>query len=223
MKRTLLIVTGASKGFGRAICHAFFEKNSIDVNRNTSTNTIARVCLVARSQQGLEETKEFLQNNLNASNEACVITTHVVDLGQLDSLEIRLQEIMDMVSPTHYDHLILVNNAGSLGEIGPIMSSKSPLQHWQRTIDLNITSMLWITRSWGQWTIQHKLPTATLVNISSLLAIQPFPTMSLYAAGKAVRIHRSFLMKRSAFTQSIFIPLSCIRLVTCTMLAWPKN
>jgi short-subunit dehydrogenase len=67
------------------------------------------------------------------------------------------------------------------------------------TVDVNITSCLW----WSSRLVKlvqesfenadkktnNNKTKATLVNISSLLAIESFPTMGIYGAGKAARDH----------------------------------
>ena len=176
MTRTLLIVTGASRGFGRAICRAFFKDEQ-------EGKKLIRACLVARSLEGLQATKASLLSMRESTN----VSIHAIDLGDLATLETQLQTMLDTLTPTEFDRLILVNNAGSLGEIGPLATFSASLQDWQRTFDLNITSPLWTTRVFGQWALQHNIPSAVMVNVSSLLAVQPFPTMALYAAGKAAR------------------------------------
>jgi len=183
--RILLVVTGASRGLGRAICQALAEKQEDNFR-------IVRCCLVARSRDGLAATRDLLLQSpwtntgkSSSPERRWIVDTHVLDLGDLDALDMKWQEIMQNLTPTDFDKLILINNAGSIGEIAPMVTSQSSLKEWKQTIDLNITSCFWTTRVWGQWAISNKLP-ATLVNISSLMAVQPFPTMSLYSAGKAV-------------------------------------
>lgn len=184
MARILLVVTGASRGFGRATCEVFFEE-FLRANK-TNNDTIVQCCLVARSSQGLTASKEYLQAVMRTSDCSCLVTTHPVDLSDLDMLDTRLDEIINGLTPREFDKLILINNAGSIGEIGSMATQSASIADWKRTIDLNVTSMFWTTRRWGQWAIENNIA-AILVNISSLVAIQPFPSMSLYSAGKAVR------------------------------------
>ena len=158
MERTLLVVTGASRGLGRAICQAFFEKHGVDF-------TIVRCCLVARSRDGLAATNQSLREMTTTSPDSLIIDTHILDLGDLNTLDTKWQEIMQNLTPTDFEKLILINNSGSIGEIGPMATSNLSLKEWRQTIDLNITSSFWTTRVWGQWAISNKLP-ATLVNIS---------------------------------------------------------
>ena len=181
MARILLVVTGASRGFGKATCEAFFDEHA-----KKNDDTIVRCCLVARSSQGLAASKDSLQVVIGASNFSCLVTTHQVDLSDLDTLGTKFNEIINGLTPREFDKLILINNAGSVGEIGSLATQSASIADWKRTIDLNVTSMFWTTRLWGQWAIQNNI-SAILVNISTLVAIQPFPSMSLYSAGKAVR------------------------------------
>jgi sepiapterin reductase len=183
MTRYLLVVTGASRGLGRAICQAFYEQAA------TPSRSIARCCLIARSTAGLEATRQSLLQQPLPIDQPSTITMHEIDLGAMETLEERWQQMLDGLMPTDYDHVVLINNAGTVGPIGPVLTESpltTTLQDLQQTVDLNLTSLLWTTTVWGRWAIQHNLE-ATLVNISSLAALHPFPTMALYAAGKAVR------------------------------------
>jgi tocopherol cyclase len=182
MSRTLLVVTGASRGLGRCIAEAFFEESA---SEEQPAHNVVHCCLVARNLQGLNDTAAVLRS-LQPSTD---VTVHEIDLGDLGHLEDLLEAMLTALSPSvgEFDKLILINNAGSLGEIGPMDTAKASLKDCQQAINLNITSVLWTTRVVGQWALRHKLSSIAMVNISSLLAVQAFPTLSLYAAGKAAR------------------------------------
>ena len=168
MTRTLLVITGASRGFGRAVAQAFAE-----------TTGVTHCCLLARSREGLAVTRQLMPPETTTS-------THCLDLGNLDTLDAQLDEVLESF-PTNVDKLIVIQNAGTIGEISPVATATQSLQEWQQTVNLNVTSMFWTTRRFAQWAVQAQIPAATLVNISSLVAIQAFPSMALYSAGKAVR------------------------------------
>ena len=213
--RLVLIVTGASRGFGRAVCEVFFDAATQgQEDDDAAAFSIVQCCLVARSVQGLGETKASLETKLKHSdkNNECQISTHAVDLGDLDTLDAKLEEILATLTTTRskFDKMILINNAGSIGEIGSLLlaTQSATLADWKQTVDLNVTSMFWVTRRLGQWAQNTSVP-AVLVNISSLVAIQPFPSMALYSAGKAVRTRvRVFVQQQETTTSHLVIALS---------------
>eukprot|EP00518_Triparma_eleuthera_P004836 CAMPEP_0182463134 /NCGR_PEP_ID=MMETSP1319-20130603/7161_1 /TAXON_ID=172717 /ORGANISM="Bolidomonas pacifica, Strain RCC208" /LENGTH=209 /DNA_ID=CAMNT_0024662641 /DNA_START=134 /DNA_END=760 /DNA_ORIENTATION=+ len=72
----------------------------------------------------------------------------------------------------------LYNNHGTLG---PLLSLPPP-SSVPPCVDLNVTSCLTLSLSFAS-----AYPSGSIVNVSSLAAVQPFPTWSLYCAGKAAR------------------------------------
>ena len=115
---------------------------------------------------------------------------------------------------------MFVNNAGSLGSLCKL-GDVTDMAMLRRTVDLNVTSFLWLTSRFTR--LAHSLhgssaaggaeegvgaasgagsgagagsdgtsaaasgAPSTIVNISSLAAVQPFATWGLYCAGKAAR------------------------------------
>lgn len=114
MDDTLLIVTGASRGLGRAIGVAFAS----------SPSTEHLFCLlVARSESGLEETASLMREAAAAAanNSKLDISCMVADLSDMDTLEKKVEEMFEQATKKGkftYDRAILINNAGSLGYLG---------------------------------------------------------------------------------------------------------
>lgn len=52
-----------------------------------------------------------------ASSERLRVWTHTVDLGDLDALAPRLDDVFEAVSASTYDKAVLFNNAGLVGPI----------------------------------------------------------------------------------------------------------
>lgn len=178
----LLIVTGASRGLGRAVAIAF-------CHHHISSSKILAV-LVGRSESALRETAELLPTT---TTEQISWRTVVADLGDLDQLDDAIDRILppkDSIGT--WDECILINNAGSLGHIG-LAADVPSLRDLRQTVDLNLTSALWLSVRVTRFCQQHSgdgqtIPKkCTVVNISSLVAIQPFPTLAVYSAGKAAR------------------------------------
>uniref|UniRef100_A0A2K5H6V9 Sepiapterin reductase n=1 Tax=Colobus angolensis palliatus TaxID=336983 RepID=A0A2K5H6V9_COLAP len=89
--------------------------------------------------------------------------------------------------PEGLQRLLLINNAGSLGDVSKGFVDLSDSTQVNNYWALNLTSMLCLTSS-----VLKAFPASpglnrTVVNISSLCALQPFKGWALYCAGKAAR------------------------------------
>jgi len=171
---TLLIVTGASRGIGRAI--AVTAAQRIDN---------IHVCLLSRNLNDLQSTKELMKEATKNTSLVSSSSCHQIDLSDLESLSQKMEELVDDASIAKYEKAILISNAGSLGYVGP-SSGLASLEELRKNIDLNITSSIWLS-SWFLRLFGKPNKEFTIVNISSLCAIQPFPTMGVYCSTKASR------------------------------------
>jgi NAD(P)-dependent dehydrogenase (short-subunit alcohol dehydrogenase family) len=153
---------------------------------------------------------------------SALVVEQAADLSDLDSVEPSLDSALSRLeslfehgassagpSP-RFSRAILVNNVGSLGEIAPVRDIAS-LAFLRSTIDLNVTSTIWISAlflrrlpslvaatapgagagagagsSGGSASANPALPSA-IVNISSLAAVKAFKTQLVYCVGKAAR------------------------------------
>jgi NAD(P)-dependent dehydrogenase (short-subunit alcohol dehydrogenase family) len=243
----LLIITGASRGFGRALalefgwhCGQQWEKRrrhkrrskdrrhteekadeTRDQNDWNDGDLIHHLMLLTRSPIEDNSFLDDIQKNAMqaAGSHDCSTdpppsvhdkarpmvrcSAHGLDFSDLDQLESALSHLFDeVVMPlarglwvqSKHLHLVLVNNHGSLGYLGPAFQCPS-LQLLRSSIDLNVTSSLWLTMQFEKFVHELQMSdtqrsgelAATVVNVSSLVALQPFPTMSVYSAGKAAR------------------------------------
>ena len=201
MATTLLIVTGASRGIGRACATAFASNPECKFLRSI---------LIARSQDGLNETYELMKQRANVAGVQLQSSNHVMDLSDLSTLEEKLKHAFRVEEDEirAFDRLILVNNAGSLGHLGP-MSDVSSLVQLREAIDLNVTSSIWLSSLFLRTFVtpllninnndnndnndddddngKDKKRMCTIVNISSLCAVKAYKSMAVYCAGKAAR------------------------------------
>lgn len=179
-KKLCLIVTGASRGLGRAIAVTFCQ-------RYRSEEVIQAVVLVGRSVDGLQETTDMIRKNSTATTTAVSAIAQVVaDLSDLDRLDENLDKILGYCC--NGDQLVFVNNVGTLGHLGPCLDSPS-LENMQKTVNLNVTGALWTSVRLARWATErnHFTGGTVIVNISSLAAVEPMATMAMYSAGKAAR------------------------------------
>lgn len=224
MNRLCLLVTGASRGLGRSIARICVARAASLASKQDDKKMIVDVVLVARSAEGLRETQRLVALEAsNSENNNTIVNVHPVsmDLGNLSSLEESLRNDLlpvmtniwsaanssanDSTDPQITSHFVFFNNAGSLGPIGPC-TKVSSLQDIQSTIDLNVSSALYLSATlFSHWIESHRSlsqqhsATTTVVNISSLVAVQPFATLALYSAGKAARdaYHQALALEHS--------------------------
>lgn len=192
----LLLVSGASRGLGRAIALSFA--------RSPSFKSLKAV-LLARSSEGLAETK----SQMEALRSSISVRVHSVDLSDLESLEMNLRPIFPpepRVSHKEYERTVLINCAGTTGYIGQSPS----LFEIQRATNLNFISKTWMSthfaKTFGETT------NCTIVNVSSMCAVKATPTMALYCATSAGRdIYHTVLALNEAPCAKVinYAPGSC--------------
>ncbi|KAM4528385.1 sepiapterin reductase a [Odontesthes bonariensis] len=173
--RVLAIITGASKGFGRAVAQAMARL----------VKPGSALVLVARSGDDLRALQAELSES-DAGRAGMKVEVVVADLGQADGLEGIIRTSKEAFSDT-IDHVILVNNAGSLGDVSRYTKSFTDMAEVDSYLSLNVSSSLCLTARVLQAFPQHPGCRCTVVNISSLCALQPFPSWMLYCTGKAAR------------------------------------
>jgi sepiapterin reductase len=109
-----------------------------------------------------------------------------MDLSDLVTLDGDIDTLLQESEPLNqYERVILINNAGSLGHLGPAINLVS-LQELRQCIDFNVTSSLWLTTRFAK-AFPSTSAKCFFINISSLCALEPFSTMATYCTGKAAR------------------------------------
>lgn len=156
MSRGTVLVTGASSGIGAALAKQF-ANNDYDL------------VITARREQNLQE----LKDSLETGNHVEVVCCDLSDAGGP-------RELINMIQAKGIEIDVLVNNAG-------IAASEKFHQLEEEEIEnlmsLNILALTRLTR--------HYLPimiskgSGRILNVASVAAFQPVPSMSLYAASKA--------------------------------------
>ena len=153
------IVTGGSKGIGRAIAAAFAAAG-------------ANVMLSSRKAEQLQRAVEEIGGSAAwfAANvgdpeqaEACVRAT-VERFGRLD---------------------ILVNNAAANPYAGPLIDVDLP--RFDKTVQVNLRGpLVWTQLAWRLWMREHG---GVVINISSVGGLDTSPLLGVYNVTKAALIH----------------------------------
>ena len=154
------IVTGASRGIGRAISIALAREN-------------ATVVLAARSIQQLQETAGQVTQAGG--------TAHIIHIELTDEQSIR--NLVQVTSDKLGRLDILVNNAG-VTHSAPLEQTST--EDWQQCISINARAPFILCRE--ALPLLKKSPAAHIINISSVVGIKGYPQQSAYTASKhAVR------------------------------------
>jgi NAD(P)-dependent dehydrogenase (short-subunit alcohol dehydrogenase family) len=115
LKDRIALVTGASRGIGRAVALAYAREG-------------AHVLLVARARTALEEVDDAINES---GGKASLIPLNLTDGKRVDAL-----------GPTLYERFgkldILVGNAAILGRLSPL--THIPSEHWERVMATNVTA-----------------------------------------------------------------------------------
>lgn len=151
------LVTGASRGIGRAIARAFAREG-------------AKLVLVARSKDALEATAELCTKDGAAATEV-----HSVDLTDGAAID----RLCEAVLRDHDAVDVLVNNAGQ-GVAGHALDGEP--DEWDEVLQLNVAAPMRLTRRLAPKMREREH--GVVVNIGSIAAIEGMTNSGVYAATK---------------------------------------
>jgi short-subunit dehydrogenase len=152
------LITGASSGIGEALAH-FFAKGGLNV------------ILVARSADKLKALALELQKHNQVNVQVCA-----ADLSHSGAA----QKLAGALARKKVRVDVLVNCAGVL-EQGEF-TALSPAKH-QNIIDLNISGLTAMVSAFVPAMAERGF--GRVLNVASIAAFQPIPTLACYAASKA--------------------------------------
>jgi 3-oxoacyl-[acyl-carrier protein] reductase len=158
LKDKVALVTGASRGIGRAIALALAGEGA------------AVVINYASSSQAAEEVVAEISA---AGGQAIAVAG---DVSKADQVEALVQAAMDKWGRVD----ILVNNAGITRDT--LLLRMSP-EDWQAVIDLNLTGVFLCTRAVSK--IMLKQRSGRIINITSVAGQMGNPGQANYSAAKA--------------------------------------
>ncbi|MCU0537119.1 MAG: 3-oxoacyl-[acyl-carrier-protein] reductase [Hydrococcus sp. Prado102] len=152
------IVTGASRGIGRAVALALAEQGAKVVVNYASSSTAADEAVKTISEMG---------------ENAIALQADVSKADQVDKLIEQTQEKFGRID-------ILVNNAGITRDT--LLLRMKP-EDWQAVIDLNLTGVFLCTRAVSK--IMLKQRSGRIINIASVAGQMGNPGQANYSAAKA--------------------------------------
>ncbi|XP_068130681.1 sepiapterin reductase [Hyperolius riggenbachi] len=170
----LCVLTGASRGFGKSLAWELCSR----------VMPGSMLLLVSRT----EEAMRGLAEELTLKHPGIGVRWVAADLGTADGLKKTVQAAQEVPGQDTVQKILIINNAGSLGDISKSFVDITDPAEVDSYFSLNVSSALCLTSSLLK-TYQRRPGLQRLViNISSLAAVKPFKSWSLYCAGKAARV-----------------------------------
>ena len=155
------IVTGASRGIGRAIAEQYARAG-------------AKVALSSRRQESLDEVAADIRG---AGGEAIGIAAHNGDNAALQALVER--------TVSHYGRLdILVNNAATNPHYGAILEAED--SYWRKTLEVNLMGNVWLTQA--AVPAMRAGGGGKIINVASIVGLSPGLNQGIYSITKAAII-----------------------------------
>lgn len=158
LRGQVAVVTGASRGIGRAIALELANYGATVVVNYASSSAAA---------------DEVVAEITNAGGEAIALQADVSKADQVDNL---INTVVDKFK--HID--ILVNNAGITRDT--LLLRMKP-EDWQAVIDLNLTGVFLCTRSVSKLMLKQR--SGRIINITSVAGQMGNPGQANYSAAKA--------------------------------------
>ncbi|HMO12912.1 MAG TPA: SDR family oxidoreductase [Pirellulaceae bacterium] len=159
LESAVCLITGGSSGVGLATAAKFVAEG-------------CAVAICARNINRLTAAYEHLRG-VTADADVLAITA---DLNQPLSLGTIVQQVMERWGRID----TLVNNA-AVAPLAPLDETTDDA--FEQVVNVNIRSVFYLTRA--VWTIMERQKSGTIINLSSLAAVDPFPGFSVYGSSKA--------------------------------------
>jgi len=154
------VVTGASRGLGRAIALALAEAG-------------ADVAVAGRAAAELEETaRQAVQHDVRA-------LPFVADVSAYPEVERLMAHVVSALGRLD----VVVNNAG-IARVAPL--AEASLDDWRAIVEVNLSGVFYGCRAAAPYLIRQR--SGKVINLASVLAAVALPGYTMYAATKGAVI-----------------------------------
>lgn len=176
----IVIITGASKGLGKAFAEQFA------VNGNT-------LLLCARNEDALNQTAKTLQDQYPN----CIVKTHITDMGKKEEVLNFANWCLSFGSPH-----ILINNAGQFLP-GSVHNEEDGLL--EQMINTNLYSAYHLTRALlpAMIALASTITTPHIFNICSIASVQAYDNGGSYSISKFALLGFSKNLREELKTKNI--------------------
>jgi NAD(P)-dependent dehydrogenase (short-subunit alcohol dehydrogenase family) len=182
LKGLVVLVTGASKGIGRAISLCLASKGAL-------------IAVCARTESLVNETVEQIKN------EGGMAQAVIVDATDAKSVNEAIQKVVDQFGGID----VLVNNVGGAVKYGNFIELTN--EDWQRAFDLNVMSTVNFVRAALPWI--KKSRQARIINISSISGVEPGISNPHYTTTKAATINLTKILANSLAKDRVLVNAVC--------------
>jgi 3-hydroxy acid dehydrogenase / malonic semialdehyde reductase len=158
MKGKIILITGATAGFGKAIAYKFAEHGW-------------NIIITGRREERLIE----IENDLKKQFEVKVLSL-CFDVRQKKEVD----EAIDSIPHDWKNIYVLVNNAGLASGFSLIQDGNT--EDWDTMIDTNVKGLLYVSRAVAPLMIAQG--TGHVINIGSIAGKQPYLKGNVYCATK---------------------------------------
>lgn len=173
----IVLVTGASRGIGRAILHAFAASGATVIGTATSIS-------------GAEKITASLKEQGFSGQGMCLDVTNAS----------QIEETLQAIAKQYGDISILVNNAG-ITDDNLLMRMKD--EQWDRVIDTNLTSIYRLCKVVSKAMMKARF--GRIINIASVVGVMGNAGQTNYAAAKAGLIGFSKALAREVGSRGITV------------------
>ncbi len=154
------LVTGGSRGIGKAICQKMSEMGyNVLINYNSNTAEAENTLSLIRENGGDGELMQF-------------------DVSNYDAVEKSLTDWQERNEGSYIE--VLVNNAGTSHDMLMMWMEKSS---WDKVINTNLDSFFYVTKCLLKDMLVNKY--GRIVNVVSLSGVKGLPGQTNYSAAKA--------------------------------------
>ena len=154
----LILITGATSGFGKATAEEFAQ-NDWDL------------IITGRRNERLVELKTNLENQYNIK-----VTTLCFDVQNKEAVNAALKSIQNQLNNLD----VLVNNAGLA--LGKTTFDKAKIEDWDTMIDTNVKGLLYVSKAIIPYLIENKK--GHIFNIGSTAGKETYLNGNIYCASK---------------------------------------
>jgi len=158
LMKKIILVTGATSGFGKAIAIKFAQNNN-------------DLIITGRRKDRLDELKNRLEREFGSE-----VLTLCFDIREFAEVEHAISSIHGRWKAID----VLVNNAGLAVGMDPI--HEGVVDDWERMIDTNIKGLLYMTRMVSPMMVACR--NGHIINIGSIAGKEIYPNGNVYCGSK---------------------------------------